>query len=104
MILTAFSSGLYATILDPEDPLINEQIKCKEKGESFNDTPYEYYCYVCKLCVTEGSKHCKACNKCVLHFDHHCKWLNNCIGSLNYKPFIMFIASAELSLIIKFIL
>ena len=73
-------------------------------GERFDDTPYEYYCYVCKVCVHDGSKHCKECNKCVRNFDHHCKWLNNCIGSANYFPFIVFILSAEIGLIFEFVL
>ena len=99
----AFISGFYASYIDPEDHIVQEQILCQKTGETFDDSPYEYYCHVCKVCVNDGSKHCKECNKCVLKFDHHCRWLNNCIGAKNYKPFIVFIVSAEAGLIFKFV-
>ncbi|CAH1962060.1 unnamed protein product [Acanthoscelides obtectus] len=52
-------------------------------------------CHLCDIWVTgRRTKHCGYCNKCVAGFDHHCKWLNQCVGSRNYAPFVMCVASA----------
>ncbi|KAG5459168.1 MAG: hypothetical protein BJ554DRAFT_463 [Olpidium bornovanus] len=42
-------------------------------------------CYICNLCVDEGTRHCKTCNKCIRGLDHHCKFLNTCVGEENYR-------------------
>jgi len=57
----------------------------------------DYYCSMCKIFVTERTKHCRVCGKCVHNFDHHCKWLNNCIGKFNYKKFLALVGVLELA-------
>ena len=59
---------------------------------------------ICKFNVYENTKHCKTCNKCVSNYDHHCMWLNNCIGGKNYRYFIKFIVSADISILFKIII
>jgi hypothetical protein len=47
-----------------------------------------FFCSICDMTVSPGTKHCKPCNKCVGHSDHHCPFLSTCIGGRNYAYFI----------------
>ena len=57
-------------------------------------------CPECEVIRTPRSKHCAICNKCVDRFDHHCPWLNNCVGIYNHNPFLVFITSLLIVLLL----
>ena len=57
-------------------------------------------CPDCEVLRTPRSKHCAICNRCVERFDHHCPWLNNCVGVYNHNPYLIFILSLLLVLIL----
>jgi palmitoyltransferase len=50
-------------------------------------------CPDCEVLRTERSKHCAICNRCVERYDHHCPWINNCVGINNHTPFLVFIVT-----------
>ena len=54
-----------------------------------------YFCNICRLWASKEKKtmHCSDCNICVEGNDHHCIWTGKCIGAINYKSFIVFVAS-----------
>lgn len=89
-----------ATLIDPEDRIVQIQEECIRLDRIFEDEAnYEYYCQICCMYVQEGSKHCRNCNKCTGKFDHHCYWLNNCIGGLNYNYFFKLLISALIAFV-----
>jgi palmitoyltransferase ZDHHC9/14/18 len=55
------------------------------------------YCYSC--CIYRGPRthHCGICDNCVDQFDHHCPWTGTCIGWRNYRSFLAFIHSLNLT-------
>ncbi len=57
-------------------------------------------CPDCEVLRTPRSKHCAICNRCVERFDHHCPWTNNCIGIYNHNPYLVFIMSLLLDIIL----
>lgn len=56
-------------------------------------------CPECEVIRSHRSKHCGTCNRCVERFDHHCPWVNNCVGVNNHNPYLVFIVSLLLVLI-----
>jgi hypothetical protein len=67
--------------------------------------PYDGFLFVRHKCPTCGtpkvarSKHCRMLGRCVEKYDHFCPWINNCVGGLNYKYFLLFVASTAMFLI-----
>jgi len=59
-------------------------------------------CPDCEVLRTSRSKHCATCNRCVERFDHHCPWINNCVGVYNHNPYMVFISSLLIVLILIF--
>jgi len=55
------------------------------------------YCYACHIYRGPRTHHCGVCNNCVDQFDHHCPWTGTCIGAHNYRPFLWFLHSLNLS-------
>ncbi|CAD8194159.1 unnamed protein product [Paramecium octaurelia] len=104
IIVTAiFYSCFKATLIDPTDPIVKQEIKCKQKGKEFQ-TEIKSYCLVCQAHVQDKTKHCWSCNKCVSLFDHHCIWLNNCVGDQNYSYFFVLVISLVTFKIFKLVL
>lgn len=68
--------------------------------EVLNKAHYLDVCPDCQVIRTDRSKHCAICNKCVDRFDHHCPWLNNCVGIRNHNPYLVFIISLLLVLLL----
>lgn len=83
--------GYLSTRINPQDPTINLERRCKQKSIPFDASYYEYHCQICEAHVLLGSKHCGQCNRCTSGFDHHCRYLNNCIGEQNYEYFFKLI-------------
>jgi palmitoyltransferase ZDHHC9/14/18 len=50
-------------------------------------------CSTCDIIRPARSHHCSTCDNCVELYDHHCGYINNCIGALNYKYFMVFLAT-----------
>ncbi|EZG67360.1 DHHC palmitoyltransferase [Gregarina niphandrodes] len=40
-----------------------------------------------------ADRYCYTCEGVVRGHDHHCVWLKNCIGSNNWQPFVLFLAT-----------
>tara|TARA_B110000285_G_scaffold203204_1_gene239117 strand:- start:2020 stop:2544 length:525 start_codon:yes stop_codon:yes gene_type:complete len=83
--------GYLAARINPADPTILLESKCKKHVIVFDSSSYEYHCSICSSHVLSGSKHCGQCNRCTSGFDHHCRYLNNCIGEKNYDQFFKLI-------------
>ena len=83
--------GYSSTVINPQDPTINLEKTCKQRGLAFDSSLYEFHCQICEAHVLNGSKHCGQCNRCTSGFDHHCRYLNNCIGEQNYDYFFKLI-------------
>ncbi|CAD8207054.1 unnamed protein product [Paramecium octaurelia] len=92
IVTTICYSCLKATLIDPTDPIVKQEISHKQQGKEFK-TEIKSYCLVCQAHVQEKTKHCWSCNKCVSLFDHHCIWLNNCVGDQNYSYFFILVIS-----------
>lgn len=92
-----------ASLINPEDPIIEVQKQFKVDNVPFKneDNEYKFYCEVCECIIKETTKHCRFCNKCIDEFDHHCSFLNTCIGKHNYREFFNFIAYGSLALILS---
>ncbi|CAK91049.1 unnamed protein product (macronuclear) [Paramecium tetraurelia] len=100
IVTTIFYSFLKATLMDPTDPIVKQDIKCKQQGQSYRlnyskelKTDFKSYCLVCQAHAQDKTKHYWSCNKCVSLFDHHCIWLNNCVGDQNYSYFFVLVIS-----------
>lgn len=83
--------GYVSTKVNPTDPTLELETRCKKANITFDSRNYEYHCQICDSHVLVGSKHCGQCNRCTSGFDHHCRYLNNCIGEQNYDYFFKLI-------------
>lgn len=50
--------GYLAARIDPADPTIQLEKKCKKHKLVFDSSSYEYHCSICNSHVLSGSKHC----------------------------------------------
>ncbi|OMJ77237.1 hypothetical protein SteCoe_23235 [Stentor coeruleus] len=83
------SIGIFSFLATNKDPTLNPPNNTIDPIQNTRNA----YCSLCKMQVYPNTKHCGQCNRCVDNFDHHCVWFNNCIGNINYKAFIIAIAS-----------
>ena len=56
--LVTFYYGYLATKIDPTDPTVALERRCKEHQVAFDSEQYEYHCQICDSHVLAGSKHC----------------------------------------------
>ena len=54
----------------------------------------------CSSYKPDRAHHCATCQRCILKFDHHCVLINNCVGFYNYKPYLLLLIYAMLSLVL----
>jgi hypothetical protein len=71
----------------------------KEYAED-RDLSQVYFCECCTLIQRAPTKHCKLCEGCCMKFDHHCLFILNCVGLGNHRPFMNFLLSSMLSILI----
>ncbi|CAD8208119.1 unnamed protein product [Paramecium pentaurelia] len=103
IVTTIIYTCLKATLIDPTDTIVKQEILYKKQGKEFT-TDIKSYCLVCQAHVQDKTKHCWSCNKCVSLFDHHCIWLNNCVGDQNYSYFFILVIFLVILKIFKLIL
>ncbi|KAI9760952.1 MAG: hypothetical protein M4579_001328 [Chaenotheca gracillima] len=58
------------------------------------------FCIPCMVRRPLRSKHCKRCGRCVGKQDHHCPWVHNCVGVNNHRPFVFYIMSMAVGIIL----
>ncbi|KAI9842619.1 MAG: palmitoyltransferase akr1 [Thelocarpon superellum] len=58
------------------------------------------FCMQCMVRRPLRSKHCRRCGRCVAKHDHHCPWVYNCVGVNNHRPFILYLVSMEVGIVL----